>query len=85
VLIVMIETIEGAMNARKIAEVPGVHGVFIAATDLGNFSGFAQGDADYEKLVSSIHDDVLGAGKRLCGPFAWLTSRPDQNFTCFQR
>lgn len=85
VVIVMIETIQGAMNAAQIAKVPGVHGVFIAATDLGNFSGYAQGDADYEKLVSSIRDDVLKAGKRLCGPFAWLTSRPGQGFTCFQR
>jgi 4-hydroxy-2-oxoheptanedioate aldolase len=84
VLIVMIETIEGAMNAAQIAKVEGVHGVFIASTDLGNFSGYAQGDADYEKLVSSIRDDVLKAGKRLCGPVAWLTSRPGQGFTCFQ-
>lgn len=85
VLIVMIETIEGAMNAAQIAKVPGVHGVFIASADLGNFSGYAQGDADYEKLVESIRDDVLNAGKRLCGPVAWLTSRPGQGFTCFQQ
>jgi 2-keto-3-deoxy-L-rhamnonate aldolase RhmA len=85
VVIVMIETIEGAMNAAKIAQVPGVDGVFIASSDLGNFSGYSQGDADYEKLVEHIRAGVLGAGKRLCGPAAWLTSRPGQGFTCFQQ
>jgi 4-hydroxy-2-oxoheptanedioate aldolase len=85
VVIVMIETIEGARNAAKIAQVPGVDGVFIAATDLANFSGYAQGDADYEKLVSHIRDSVLAAGKRLCGPVAWATSRQGQGFTCFQQ
>jgi 2-keto-3-deoxy-L-rhamnonate aldolase RhmA len=85
VVIVMIETIQGAMNAAKIAQVPGVDGVFIASSDLGNFSGFSQGDADYEKLVDHIRTSVLAAGKRLCGPVAWLTSRPGQGFTCFQQ
>ncbi len=84
VLIVMIETIEGVKNVDKIAQVPGITGVFVASSDLGNFSGYAQGDADYEKLVTAIHDNVLAAGRRLCGPFAWLTSRPGQGFTCFQ-
>jgi hypothetical protein len=28
---------------------------------------------------------VLAAGKRVCGPVAWLTSRPGQGFTCFQQ
>jgi 2-keto-3-deoxy-L-rhamnonate aldolase RhmA len=89
VLIVMIETIEGVMNAEKIAKVPGVHGVFAASGDLGNFSGYAQGDADYEKLVTTIHDAAMYAGKKLCGPFAWRNN-PDANgiprpdFTCFQ-
>ena len=81
----MIETIEGAKNARKIAEVPGIHGVFVASSDLGNFSGYAQGDADYEKLVTSIRNDVLTAGKRLCGPLSWRASRHGQGFTCFQQ
>jgi 2-keto-3-deoxy-L-rhamnonate aldolase RhmA len=83
VVIVMIETVEGAMNAAKIAQVPGIDAVFIASSDLGNFSGYAQGDADYEKLVDHIRSSVLAAGKRICGPMAWQTSRPGQ-FTCFQ-
>ncbi len=81
VLILMIETIEGAKNAAEIAKVPGVTAVFAASGDLGNFSGFAQGSPDYERLINVVHDAALGAGKRLCGPIAWR-DRPD--FTCFQ-
>ncbi|HEU4404131.1 MAG TPA: aldolase/citrate lyase family protein [Polyangiaceae bacterium] len=81
VLIVMVETIEGVKNAAKIAQVPGIHAVFAAATDLGNFSGYQEGDADYEKLINVVRDGTLDAGKRLCGPFRWL-DRP--GFTCFQ-
>lgn len=82
VLIVMIETIDGVKNVEKIARVPGIDGVMVASTDLRNFSGYAIGDADYEKLVTAIHDAVIGAGKRLCGPLAFQ-DRPD--FTCFQQ
>jgi 4-hydroxy-2-oxoheptanedioate aldolase len=81
VLIVMIETIEGVKNAEAIAKVPGIHGVFAASGDLGNFSGYAEDDADYEKLITTVHDATLAAGKRLCGPFRWI-DRP--GFTCFQ-
>lgn len=81
VLIVMLETIEAVKNAEAIARVPGVHGVFAASGDLGNFSGYAEGDADYEKLITTVHDATLAAGKRLCGPFRWI-DRP--GFTCFQ-
>jgi 4-hydroxy-2-oxoheptanedioate aldolase len=81
VLIVMIETIEGVKNAARIAKVPGIHGVFAASGDLGNFSGWQEGDAEYEKLITAIHDATLTAGKRLCGPFRWI-DRP--GFTCFQ-
>jgi 2-keto-3-deoxy-L-rhamnonate aldolase RhmA len=81
VLIEMIETLEGVKNAREIAAIPGVTGVFAASGDLGNFSGYRQGSPDYERLINAVHDAALGAGKRLCGPFAWR-DRPD--FTCFQ-
>jgi 2-keto-3-deoxy-L-rhamnonate aldolase RhmA len=81
VLILMIETIEGARNAAAIAKVPGVSALFAASTDLGNFSGFAQGSPDYERLINVVHDAAIGAGIRLCGPLAWR-DRPD--FTCFQ-
>ena len=81
VLILMIETIEGVKNAHEIAKVEGVDAIFAASGDLGNFSGYAQGTPDYERLINIVHDAALSAKKRLCGPFAWL-DRPD--FTCFQ-
>ena len=81
VLIVMIETLEGLKNAAEIAKVPGVTAVFAASGDLGNFSGFAQGTPDYERVINIVHDATMAAGKRLCGPLAWR-DRPD--FTCFQ-
>ena len=81
VLILMIETIEGVKNAHEIAKVPGVDALFAASGDLGNFSGYAQGTPDYERLINVVHDAAIGAGKRLCGPWAWR-DRPD--FTCFQ-
>src|SRR5687767_7965736 len=81
VVIVMLETIEAVKNAEAIARVPGVTGVFAASGDLGNFSGYVEGDADYEKLITTVHDPTLKAGKRLCGPFRW-NNRP--GFTCFQ-
>ena len=81
VLIEMIETLDGAVAAREIAGLAGVTAVFAASGDLGNFSGYKQGTPDYERLINIVHDAALGAGKRLCGPFAWR-DRPD--FTCFQ-
>jgi 2-keto-3-deoxy-L-rhamnonate aldolase RhmA len=81
VLIEMIETLDGVKDAPQIAAIPGVTAIFAASGDLGNFSGYAEGTPDYERLVNIVHDAALGAGKRLCGPFAWF-GRPD--FTCFQ-
>ncbi|HTE16150.1 MAG TPA: aldolase/citrate lyase family protein [Burkholderiales bacterium] len=81
VLIVMIETLEGLKNADEIAKVPGIHAVFAASGDLSNFSGYKQGDPDYERAINIVHDAAIKAGKKLCGPFAWR-DRPD--FTCFQ-
>ena len=81
VLIEMIETIDGAKNAREIASIPGVTAIFAASGDLGNFSGYKEGSPDYERLINTVHDAALAAGKRLCGPFKWR-DRPD--FTCFQ-
>ncbi|HXB70494.1 MAG TPA: aldolase/citrate lyase family protein [Candidatus Acidoferrales bacterium] len=81
VLILMIETLEGIKNAYEIAKVPGVTAVFAASGDLGNFSGYAQGTPDYERLINVVHDAALEAGKRLCGPLAW---RDRADFTCFQ-
>jgi hypothetical protein len=62
-------------------KIPGVTALFAASGDLGNFTGYAQGSPDYERVINIVHDAAIGAGKRLCGPFAWR-DRPD--FTCFQ-
>jgi 2-keto-3-deoxy-L-rhamnonate aldolase RhmA len=81
VLILMIETLEGLKNAAEIAKVPGVSALFAASGDLGNFTGYRQGSPDYERAINIVHDAAMGAGVRLCGPFAWR-DRPD--FSCFQ-
>ena len=81
VLILMIETLEGLQNAAEIAKVAGVSAIFAASGDLANFTGYRQGDADYERAINIVHDAAINAGVRLCGPLAWR-DRPD--FTCFQ-
>ena len=81
VVIVMIETLEGLKNAEAIAAVPGITAVFAASGDLGNFTGYKQGDPDYERAINIVHDATIKAGKRLCGPFAW---KDRADFTCFQ-
>jgi 2-keto-3-deoxy-L-rhamnonate aldolase RhmA len=81
VLILMIETLEGVKNAEAIAKTPGVTAVFAASGDLANFTGYRQGQPDYERVINIVHDAAIAAGVRLCGPFAWR-DRPD--FTCFQ-
>src|SRR4029077_10476387 len=80
-LILMIEDLEGIKNAQEVASIPVVPAVFAASGDLGNFSGYAQGTPDYERLINVVHDAALEAGKRLCGPLAW---RDRADFTCFQ-
>src|SRR3954451_6679140 len=47
-VVIMIETPLGVANAKEIAAVPGVDVIFAASTDLGNFSGFKQGEPKYE-------------------------------------
>ena len=81
VLVAMIETLDGLKDAGKIAALPGIDAVFAASGDLGNFTGYKQGDPDYERAINIVHDAALGARKYLCGPFSWL-NRPD--FKCFQ-
>lgn len=82
VLILMIETLEGVENAGQIARIPGVDGLFAASGDLGNFSGYREGDPEYEVLITEIARAARAAGKVACGPLRWMGERPD--FTCFQ-
>ena len=80
-IMVQIESPEGVANIDKIAAVPGVDIVMAASSDLSSFSGFKQGEPQYESLVTKIHDATLKAGKWLAGPGSW-EKRP--GFTCFQ-
>ena len=81
VLILMIETLEGVENSREIARIPGVTGLFAASGDLGNFSGFGEGDPEYEALITEVATAAKEAGIHACAPLRWA-NRPD--FTCFQ-
>ena len=81
VLILMIETMEGVEAAREIAKIPGVDGLFAASGDLGNFSGYRQGDPEYEAIISEVANAALDAGIHACAPLRWA-DRPQ--FTCFQ-
>ena len=79
-IIAMIETEEGVAAADEIASVDGVDGVFIASSDLSSFSGYKQGDSQYEALVTRIKSETEGAGKFVGGPSSWMTSREGYNF-----
>lgn len=81
VLILMIETLEGVENAREIAALPGVSAIFAASGDLGNFSGYREGDPEYEGIIDEIAAAAQEAGVALCGPLRWA-ERP--GYTCFQ-
>ena len=81
VLILMIETLEGVESAREIARIPGVTALFAASGDLGNFSGFGEGDPEYEALITEVASAAVDAGIHACAPLRWA-NRP--SFTCFQ-
>jgi 2-keto-3-deoxy-L-rhamnonate aldolase RhmA len=78
-VVIMIETPEGVANAEKIAAVPGIDVIFAASTDLGNFSGYKQGDPQYEALVTRIKDATLARNIKLGGPLVWK-ARPGFSF-----
>jgi 2-keto-3-deoxy-L-rhamnonate aldolase RhmA len=82
VVVAMIENPKGVAIADQIAAVPGVDCVFIASTDLGSFSGFKQGEPQYEALVDKIKAAVLAKGVKLGAPHAWQSTRKD--YTLFQ-
>ncbi len=70
-IVAMIESPAGVAIADEIANIPGVDAVFIASTDLGSFSGFKQGEPQYEALVTKSRDAILKAGRKVGGPVAW--------------
>ena len=71
-VVAMIESPAGVAAADEIAAVPGVDVVFAASTDLSSFTGWRQGEPDYEALVTRIRDATLRAGIELGGPQAWM-------------
>lgn len=80
-IVAMIESPAGVAIADEIAAVPGVDVVFAASTDLRSFSGWSQGDPQYEALITTIRTATLGAGRALGGPQAWMDR---EGFTFFQ-
>ena len=81
-IVAMIENPPGADIAAQIAGVEGVDIVFAASSDIGSFSGYRQGDPQYEAIITKIKDATLGAGKYLAGPDAWKGVR--DGYTFFQ-
>lgn len=81
-IVAMIESPAGVAIADQLAAMPGVDVIFAASTDLSSFSGFKQGDPQYEALVTKIHDATLKHGKKLAGPLAWKATR--QGYSFFQ-
>ncbi len=82
VVVAMIENPKGVAIADQIAAVPGVDVVFVASTDLSSFSGYKQGQPEYEALVDKIKAGVLAKGVKLGAPHAWQSTRKD--YTLFQ-
>lgn len=79
-VVAMIENPAGVAIADKIAAVPGIDVVFVAATDLTSFSGSRQGQPDYEALVTRVFDATTKAGLKVGGPVAWKDSRKGYSF-----
>ena len=79
-VIAMIENPAGAALADQIAAVPGVDALFVASTDPGSFSGFRQGQAEYEALVDQVVAAADRAGVFLGGPSAWRATRGEYSF-----
>lgn len=79
-IVAMIESPAGVEKVEEIARVEGVDVVFAASTDLGSFTGLAQGDPAYETLVDRVVDATRASGRVLGGPFAWMSSRTGYRF-----
>ena len=72
VIVAMIEAPVGPDVAAEIAAVPGVDVIFAASSDIRSFSGYSQGEPEYEEIITYIRDTTLDAGRRLGGPQAWM-------------
>ena len=79
-VVAMIENPAGVAIADKIAAVPGIDGIFVAATDLGSFSGMRQNEPGYEALVTQVFEATRKAGLFVGGPSAWKETRKGYQF-----
>jgi len=70
-IVFMIETILGSQAASAIGANGRVDGLFGATADLGNFSGYLSGDADYEKVIRNSYDAAHSHGERACTAFGF--------------
>jgi 2-keto-3-deoxy-L-rhamnonate aldolase RhmA len=62
-VVVMLETLDGILNADEIANTFGVDVVIQGNNDLARFSGWAQNDPRYQALLTVSRNATLRAGK----------------------
>jgi 2-keto-3-deoxy-L-rhamnonate aldolase RhmA len=62
-VILMIETPIGVVNAYDIANVDGIDVVIVGNSDLTNFSGYPAKHPRYQQMVADVRDGVIKAGK----------------------
>jgi 2-keto-3-deoxy-L-rhamnonate aldolase RhmA len=62
-VVVMLETLDGIINANEIASTFGVDVVIQGNNDLSRFSGWAQTDPRYQALLTVSRNATLHAGK----------------------
>ena len=79
-VVAMIEQPAGVAIVEEVANLEGVDVVFVASSDLGSFTGLAQGHPEYEALVSAVRDAATRAGRTVGGPLAWMSTREGYAF-----
>jgi 2-keto-3-deoxy-L-rhamnonate aldolase RhmA len=62
-VVLMIETVDGIINANEIANTFGVDVVIQGNNDLSRFSGWSQSDPRYQSLLTVSRNATLHAGK----------------------
>jgi 2-keto-3-deoxy-L-rhamnonate aldolase RhmA len=62
-VVVMLETLDGIINANEIASTFGIDIVIQGNNDLSRFSGWAQTDPRYQSLLTVSRNATLRAGK----------------------
>jgi len=62
-VVVMLETLDGIINADEIANTFGIDVVIQGNNDLSRFSGWAQSDPRYQSLLTVSRNATLHAGK----------------------